>query len=112
MQIKKLSLIVVLLKRLFRQEGAVPEFRYRDGQYPEQVNFLRVNETLCSSVQICCRWRRVCSGHQRARSVRVKTNHDEFGMQVLTLAFTVAPTIEYHPEAHAHASPDPITIHA
>jgi hypothetical protein len=40
-QIKKLSLIVVLLKRLFRREGAVPEFYYRDGQYPEQVNFLR-----------------------------------------------------------------------
>ena len=37
LQLKKLSLIVVLLKRLFRQEGAVPEFYYREGQYPEQV---------------------------------------------------------------------------
>ena len=46
MQIKKLSLLKVFWKKLLRQEGARPEFYYRDGQYPEQVPFSTCNSDI------------------------------------------------------------------
>lgn len=36
-QIKPLSLIPVMLAKLFKQEGVRPQFKWKEGQMPEQV---------------------------------------------------------------------------
>ncbi|BDA46321.1 probable protein TIC 62, chloroplastic at C-terminar half [Coccomyxa sp. Obi] len=39
-QIKPLSLLTVFWKKLLRQEGARPEFSFKEGQFPEQIDWL------------------------------------------------------------------------
>ena len=39
-EILKLSLIPVILAKIFKREGVRPQFRWKEGQTPEQVDWL------------------------------------------------------------------------
>ncbi|KAK9906414.1 hypothetical protein WJX75_001479 [Coccomyxa subellipsoidea] len=39
-QIKPLSLLTVFWKKLLRQEGARPDFSFKEGQFPEQIDWI------------------------------------------------------------------------